>query len=66
MKNYVARNNEVNAEDKGKVVKNRSSMITALTQLNQKIGLLEKSGQAYRYNIAKARVFSELALELAK
>ena len=65
MKNYVARNNEVNAEDKGKVVKNRSSMITALTQLNQKIGLLEKSGQAYRYNIAKARVFSELALELA-
>jgi hypothetical protein len=66
MKHYVGMNNEVSADDKGKVVKNRSSMITALTQLNQKVGFLEKSGQVYRYNIAKARVFSELALELAK
>lgn len=66
MKNYVGINNEVNATEKGKVVKNRSSMIGALTQLNQKIELLEKSGQVYRYNIAKARVFSELALDLAK
>jgi hypothetical protein len=41
-------------------------MITALTQLNQKIGLLEKSGQTYRYNVAKARAYSELALELSK
>lgn len=64
MKNYVGINNNVSPEDRGKVVKNRSSMITALTQLNQKIGVLEKSGHVYRYNIAKARVFSELALEL--
>lgn len=66
MKNYVGINNEVSTEDKGKLTKNRASMITALTQLNQKIGLLEKSGQTYRYNIAKARVYSELALELGK
>ncbi|MDP3265682.1 MAG: hypothetical protein Q8M39_02520 [Sulfuricurvum sp.] len=66
MKNYVGMKNDVSAEDKGKVVKNRSSMITSLTQLNQKIGLLAKSGQVYRYNIAKARVYSELALELGK
>lgn len=66
MKNYVSMKNEVSVEDKGKLVKNRTSMITVLTQLNQKIGLLEKSGQSYRYNIAKARVFSELALELGK
>lgn len=66
MKNYVGIKNEVSAEDKGKLAKNHTSMITALTQLNQKIGLLEKSGQSYRYNIAKARVYSELALELSK
>lgn len=66
MKNYVGINNEVSADDKGKVVKNRTSMMTAVTQLNQKIGILEKSGQVYRYNIAKARVYSELSLELAK
>lgn len=66
MKNYAGMETDVSAEDKGKVVKNRASMVSALTQLNQKIGLLEKSGQAYRYNIAKARVFSELALELSK
>lgn len=66
MKNYVSMKNEVSVEDKNKLQKNRSTMVTALTQLNQKIGLLEKSGQSYRYNIAKARVFSELALELGK
>ena len=66
MKNYVGMNKAVSADEKGKVVKHRSSMMTSLTQLNQKIGLLEKSGQVYRYNIAKARVYSELSLELAK
>lgn len=65
MKNYVGMENNISEEDKGRLVKNRTSMTAALTQLNQKIGLLEKSGQVYRYNIAKARVFSELALELA-
>lgn len=66
MKNYVGFKNEVSVEDKSKWVKNRSSTAIALTQLNEKIGLLEKSGKAYRYNMAKARVFSELALELGK
>lgn len=66
MKSYVGINNKGNADDKGKVVKNRSSMLSSLTQMNQKISLLEKSGQVYRYNIAKARVYSELAIELAK
>ncbi|MCL4431933.1 MAG: hypothetical protein M1300_06400 [Epsilonproteobacteria bacterium] len=66
MKNYVGMKNQVSTDEKGKVVKNRNSLITSLTQLNQKIGLLEKSGQVYRYNSAKARVFSELALELEK
>jgi hypothetical protein len=66
MKNYVGMNDDVSAEEKRKVVKNRSSMMESITQLNQKIGLLEKSGHVYRYNIAKARVFSELSLELAK
>jgi hypothetical protein len=66
MKTYVGINKEVSEEDKGKVTKNRSTMLSTMTQFNQKIILLEKSGQSYRYNIAKARVFSELALELAK
>lgn len=66
MKNYVGMNNTASTEDKGKVAKNRNSMLTSLTQLNQKVGLLEKSGQVYRYNIAKARVYSELSLELGK
>lgn len=66
MKSYVGMTNSASAEDKGKVAKNRTSMLTSLNQLNQKVSLLEKSGQVYRYNIAKARVFSELALELGK
>jgi hypothetical protein len=33
-------------------------------QLNQKIGSLEKSEQLHRYNIAKARIYSELVLEI--
>lgn len=66
MKNYVGMNKEASADDKGKLAKNRTSMLAAMTQMNQKIAILEKSGQSYRYNIAKARVFSELALELSK
>ncbi|HQS65883.1 MAG TPA: hypothetical protein PLM93_01695 [Sulfuricurvum sp.] len=66
MKSYVGMNTTASAEDKGKVAKNRNSMLTSLTQLNQKVSLLEKSGQVYRYNIAKARVYSELSLELGK
>ena len=66
MKNYVGVKNEASGDDKTKLTKNRTSMVSALTQLNQKIGMMEKSGQSYRYNLAKARVFSELALELGK
>lgn len=66
MKNYVGINKEVSADDKEKVAKNRSTMLSTMTQFNQKVVLLEKSGQSYRYNIVKARVFSELALELVK
>lgn len=66
VKNYVGVKSEASSDDKTKLTKNRTSMIGALTQLNQKIVLLEKSGHSYRYNIAKARVFSELAIELGK
>ncbi|WP_151174296.1 hypothetical protein [Sulfuricurvum kujiense] len=51
-------------DDKNKVAQNRSSINTRMAQLNQKIVSLEKSGQANRYNIAKARIYSELALQI--
>jgi hypothetical protein len=46
------------------VVQNRNSINTRMIQLNQKIVSLEKSGQTHRYNIAKARIYSELAVQL--
>lgn len=51
-------------EDKNKVAQNRTSINARMAQLNQKIASLEKSGQANRYNIAKARIYSELAVQL--
>lgn len=51
-------------DDKSKVAQNRNSINAKMAQLNQKIASLEKSGQAHRYNIEKARVYSELALKL--
>jgi len=51
-------------EDKSKVVQNRNSINARMIQLNQKIVSLEKSGQSHRYNIAKARIYSELAVQL--
>jgi len=51
-------------DDKNKVVQNRNTINARMAQLNQKIVSLEKSGQANRYNIAKARIYSELALQL--
>lgn len=51
-------------DDKSTVVQNRNSINARMIQLNQKIASLEKSGQAHRYNIAKARIYSELALQI--
>lgn len=51
-------------EEKSKVVQNRNSIAVRMGQLNQKIGSLEKSEQLHRYNIAKARIYSELVLEI--
>ena len=51
-------------EDKKNVVQNRNSINARMIQLNQKIVSLEKSGQSHRYNIAKARIYSELAVQL--
>jgi hypothetical protein len=55
-----------NNEDKSKVVQNRNSINARVGQLNQKIVSLEKSAQLYRVNIAKARIYSELAIQLEK
>lgn len=52
--------------DKSTVVQNRNSINARMIQLNQKIASLEKSGQSHRYNIAKARIYSELAVQLEK
>jgi hypothetical protein len=53
-------------EDKSTVVQNRNSINARMIQLNQKITTLEKSGESHRYNIAKARIYSELAVQLEK
>jgi hypothetical protein len=53
-------------EEKAKVVQSRNSINTRVGQLNQKITALEKSGESHRYNIAKARIYSELAVQLEK
>ncbi len=51
-------------DDKSTVVQNRNSINTRMIQLNQKITSLEKSGESHRFNIAKARTYSELAVEI--
>lgn len=51
-------------DDKTKVAQNRNTINARMGQLSQKIVSLEKSGQTNRYNIAKARIYSELALQL--
>ncbi|HEX5330345.1 hypothetical protein [Sulfuricurvum sp.] len=53
-------------DDKSKVVQNRNSINARIGQLNQKIASLEKSGESHRYNIAKARIYSELSVQLEK
>lgn len=52
--------------DKTKVAENRNSINTRIAQLNQKISLLENSARTHRLNIAKARIYSELAVETQK
>lgn len=53
-------------EDKSNVTENRNSINSRMIELNQKIVALENSGQKHRFNIAKARIYSELALEVEK
>ncbi len=52
------------SKDKVAVAENRNTLHKRLSQLNQKITSLENSAQTHRFNIAKARIYSELALEV--
>ncbi|MDD5158028.1 hypothetical protein [Sulfurimonas sp.] len=54
------------SDEKSKVVQNRNSINDRMIQLNQKIVLLEKSGESHRFNIAKAHIYADLAVELEK
>lgn len=51
-------------DEKTKVVQNRNSINARMVQLNQKIASLEKSGRLHQFNIAKACIYSELAVQL--
>jgi hypothetical protein len=62
-KNFVGIS-KPSSDDKSTVDQNRNSINTRMIQLNQKIVSLEKSGQSHRYNIAKARIYSELSVQL--
>lgn len=64
-KNFVGLT-QPGSNDKSTVVQNRNSITARMAQLNQKIVALEKSGQSHRYNISKARIYSELAVQLEK
>lgn len=52
--------------DKSEVVKNRNALHANVALLNQKIDALEKVGQNNRLSIAKARIYSELAVQLER
>lgn len=65
-KGFVGIGQQNAGEEKSKVVQNRNSINDRMIQLNQKIILLEKSGESHRFNIAKAHIYSELAAELEK
>lgn len=54
------------SNDKSTVAQNKSSINAKMAQLNQKIASLEKSGEVQRLYIAKARIYSELAVQLEK
>ena len=53
-------------DDKAKVAASRTSINARMAQLNQKIASLENSAQLHRHSIVKARIYSELALEVEK
>lgn len=54
------------SDEKNKVAQSRNSINDRMIQLNQKIILLEKSGESHRFNIAKAHIYADLAVELEK
>lgn len=62
-KNFVGLS-QPSGDDKSTVVQNRNTINARMIQLNQKIASLEKSGQSHRYNISKARIYAELAVQL--
>lgn len=64
-KNFVGLS-QPSSDDKSTVVQNRNSITARMAQLNQKIVALEKSAQSHRYNVSKARIYSELAVQLEK
>ncbi len=53
-------------EDETKVAQSRHSINARMIQLNQKIASLENSAYKHRNNIAKVRIYSELAMEAEK
>lgn len=65
-KGFVGIGQQNGSDEKSKVAQNRNSINDRMIQLNQKIILLEKSGESHRFNIAKAHIYSELATELEK
>lgn len=52
------------SNDKAHVTANRDSFNTRLTLLNQKIVSLENSADTHRQNIAKARTYADLAMQI--
>jgi len=52
--------------DKEKVTESRDSFNARLAQLNQKIASLENSADAHSENIAKARTYADLAMQVEK
>lgn len=54
------------ANDKAKVIESRDTLNSRLAQLSQKISTLEHSGDSNRQNIAKARTYADLAVQLER
>lgn len=65
-KGFVGMGQPSSSDEKSKVVQNRNSINDRMIQLSQKIVLLEKSGEFHRFNIAKAHIYADLAVELEK
>ena len=65
IKSFVGFNKETTLpSDKTKLTENKNSINAKITQLNQKINILEHSAQNSARYIAKARIYSDLSLEL--